>query len=90
VITFFGLHFGGMSQITVDVNELVFNKVTLRPAFAEPAINFPLSNRLLRDGLVDAQALVTHTFGFEHARETLGAIVDGSQPIVKAVMLPNS
>jgi threonine dehydrogenase-like Zn-dependent dehydrogenase len=89
IITFFGLHFGGKSTIQVDVNDLIFNKITLRPAFAEPAINFPVSNRLLRDGLVDAQALVTHTFGFEDAREVMGAIVDGSQPIIKAVMLPN-
>jgi L-iditol 2-dehydrogenase len=89
VITFFGLHFGGKSQITVDVNDLVFGKIALKPAFAEPAIHFPLSNRLLREGLVDAQALITHTFGFEDARETIGSIVDGSQPIIKAVMLPN-
>jgi L-iditol 2-dehydrogenase len=89
IITFFGLHFGGQSVIEVDVNDLIFRKVTLRPAFAEPAINFPVSNRLLRDGLVDASTLITHTFGFEDAREVMGAIIDGSQPIIKAVMLPN-
>jgi L-iditol 2-dehydrogenase len=89
IITFFGLHFGGQSVIEVDVNDLIFRKITLRPTFAEPAINFPVSNRLLRDGLVDASALITHTFGFEDAREVMGAIIDGSQPIIKAVMLPN-
>jgi L-iditol 2-dehydrogenase len=89
IITFFGLHFGGQSVINVDVNDLIFSKITLRPTFAEPAINFPMSNRLLREGLVDAGALVTHTFGFQDAKEVMGAIIDGSQPIVKAVMLPN-
>lgn len=89
IITFFGLHFGGQSVINVDVNDLIFGKITLRPTFAEPAINFPMSNRLLREGLVDASALVTHTFGFQDAKEVMGAIIDGSQPIVKAVMLPN-
>ncbi|MCA1809146.1 MAG: zinc-binding dehydrogenase [Kiritimatiellia bacterium] len=89
IITFFGLHFGGRNKIEVDVNDLIFRKITLRPAFAEPAINFPVSNRLLRDGLVDGSKLITHTFGFDNARETLQANVDGSQPIVKAVMLPN-
>lgn len=89
IINFFGLHFGGKSVINVDVNDLVFRKITLRPTFAEPAINFPISNRLLRDGLIDARALVTHTFGFEDARKVMGAAVDGSQPIIKAVMLPN-
>jgi L-iditol 2-dehydrogenase len=90
IITFFGLHFGGQSKIEVDVNDLIFRKISLRPAFAEPAINFPVSNRLLRDGLVDAGALITHTFGFSEAGQIMGAIVDGSQPVIKAVMLPNN
>lgn len=89
IITFFGLHFGGKSVINVDVNDLIFRKITLVPTFAEPAINFPISNRLLRDGLVDAKALVSHTFGFREAKNIMGAIVDGSQPIIKAAMLPN-
>lgn len=89
VITFFGLHFGGRSVIEVDINNLVFNKITLRPAFAEPAIHFPLSNRLLKEGLVDAGKLITHTFGFEDAKSVLQAVIDGSEPIIKAVMLPH-
>lgn len=89
IITFFGLHFGGESTIEIDVNDLVFRKIQLRPAFAEPAINFPVSNRLLADGLVDGKALVTHTFGFDHAHELLRSVVDGSEPVIKAVMLPN-
>ncbi len=89
IINFFGLHFGGQSRIQIDVNDLVFRKITLRPTFAEPAINFPVSNRLLRDGLIDARSIVTHTFGFADAQRVMGAALDGSQPIVKAVMLPN-
>jgi L-iditol 2-dehydrogenase len=88
IITFFGLHFGGKSRITVDVNDLIFNKITLIPTFAEPAINFPMSNRLLRSGQIDAGALITHTFGFDDAEAIMRAIVDGSQPIVKAAFVP--
>jgi len=89
IITFFGLHFGGQNVIDLDVNDMIFRKITLRPTFAEPAINFPISIRLLRDGLIDAKSLVTHTFGFAGAKSVLAAAVDGSQPIIKAVMLPN-
>jgi threonine dehydrogenase-like Zn-dependent dehydrogenase len=89
IVTFFGLDFGGRSTIQIDVNDLVFRKISLIPTFAEPAINFPVSNRLLREGLVDASALVTHSFGFDQACEVLRAVVDGTQPIVKAVMLPH-
>jgi len=72
IITFYGLHFGGKSKIEIDVNELVFNKISLIPTFAEPAINFPISNRLLRDGLVDASAIITHTFAYDEAKKTHG------------------
>jgi L-iditol 2-dehydrogenase len=88
LVNFFGLHFGGKSVVNLDINALIFNKVTLKPTFAEPAINFPLANQLLRDGSINAKALVNHTFGFENAADVFRAIVDGSQPIIKAVMLP--
>ena len=47
---------------------MIFRKITLRPTFAEPAINFPVALRLLRNGLVDGNALVTRTFGFADRR----------------------
>jgi L-iditol 2-dehydrogenase len=89
IITFFGLHFGGQSSVNLDINDLIFQKITLRPTFAEPAINFPVSNRLLKEGLIDAGQIITHTFGFDDAVELMGAVIDGSQPVIKAVMLPN-
>jgi L-iditol 2-dehydrogenase len=89
IITYFGLHFGGKNIVNLDVNDMIFRKITLIPTFAEPAINFPISNRLLRDGLVDPKLLVTHTFTFGKEKEIMQAVIDGSQPIIKAVMLPN-
>ncbi len=87
IITFYGLHFGDRSKIEIDINDLVFRKISLIPTFAEPAINFPVSNRLLRDGLVDAKAIITHQFPLEETRDVMQSIIDGSQPIVKAVMV---
>jgi L-iditol 2-dehydrogenase len=89
IITYYGLHFGGRSTIEVDINDLIFRKITLIPTFAEPAINFPVANRLLREGRIDADALITHTFGFDRAKEIMQALIEGTQPIVKAVMLPH-
>lgn len=88
VISFFGLHFGDKNKIEVDINDLIFRKITLRPTFAEPAINFPVSCRLLRDKLIDGQKLITHTFGFGDARDIFKGIVEGNLPAVKAVMHP--
>jgi L-iditol 2-dehydrogenase len=89
LITFLGLHFGGKNIINVDVNDLVFRKITLRPTFAEPAINFPVAIRLLKEGLIDSKKLVTHTFGFNEAKSMMQAIIDGSKPVIKAVMVPD-
>ena len=89
IITFMGLHFGGKNKIEVDVNDMIFRKISLIPTFAEPAINFPISNHLLKEGLIDASALISNTFGFDEAKEVMAAVVDGSKPIIKAVMLPN-
>jgi len=89
LITYFGLHFGGRNRVHVDVNDLIFRKISLVPTFAEPALNFPVASHLLREGLVDAGQLVTHTFGFGDARATMEAVIDGSRPIIKAVMLPH-
>jgi L-iditol 2-dehydrogenase len=89
IITFFGLDFSGKGVIPVDMNDLVFRKITLRPTFAEPAINFPVSIRLLKEGKVDSKLLVTHTFGWGEAEKIMRSIIEGTEPIIKAVMLPN-
>jgi threonine dehydrogenase-like Zn-dependent dehydrogenase len=75
-ITFYGLHFGGKSKIDIDINDLIFRKISLVPTFAEPAINFPVSIRLLRDGLIDATALVTDTFSWGQTRDVMQGIIE--------------
>lgn len=89
IITFFGLHFGDKSKITVDVNDLIFRKITLVPTFAEPAINFPVSNRLLYEGLVDYKQIINRTFHLDEAKSVMQAVIDGSEPIIKAAMVPD-
>lgn len=87
IITFFGLHFGDKSKITVDVNDLIFRKISLIPTFAEPAINFPVSNRLLYEGLIDYRKIINRTFKLEEAHDVMEAVIDGSQPIIKPAMV---
>ena len=89
IITFYGLHFGDRSRVEIDINHLIFRKITLRPVFAEPAINFRLSLDLLKRGLVPAKDLITHQFDPAEAEKTFQAIADRSEPIIKAVALPN-
>jgi L-iditol 2-dehydrogenase len=88
LITFFGLHLGGKGVLPVDVNDLIFRKISLVPTFAEPAINFPVSLALLSTGQIDAGTIITHRFGFEEAPGSLGALLEGKLPAVKAVLVP--
>lgn len=90
IIAFYGLHFGDRNQIKIDINNLIFRKITLRPVFAEPAMNFNISIDLIRKNLIPAKDFITHTFGFKDVKNGLQSIIDGSEPVIKAVILPNS
>ena len=85
IITFFGLHFGGRNIVNIDINNLIFNKITLRPFFGEPAINFNVSIELLKKGLIPAKEIITHTFRFKNAKSIFKSIIEGSEPVIKAV-----
>lgn len=88
IVCFIGINLGGQNIVEMDVNELVFNKVALRPTFAEPAIKFPVSIRLLKEGLVDASKLVSHTFGFAETERIFRMNADGNEKVIKAVLVP--
>ena len=87
-VSFIGINLGGMSKIELDVNELIFNKVTLTPTFAEPAQNFPDTIGILRNNLMEASKLITTTFSFSEAEMTFRKSDSGEAPIIKAVFVP--
>ena len=88
IVSFIGINLGGQSAVELDVNDLIFNKVTLRPTFAEPGIKFPVSIRLLKEGIVDASKLISHTFGFDDTERTFRMNADGDEKVIKAVLVP--
>ena len=90
IITPIGLHFGGKDKVNISINDLIFNKTSIIPAFAEPAINFPVSIRLLQTGMIDASKLINKTFKFDEAKDVMAGIIDGSAPYIKAVMTPHA
>jgi L-iditol 2-dehydrogenase len=87
-ISFIGINLGGQSSVELDVNELIFNKLTLRSTFAEPGISFPRSIHLLQEGMVDAEKLVTHTFTFSEAEQIFRMSAEGTEEVIKAVLVP--
>jgi len=88
-VIYLGLSFKpGKNIIPFDVNHAIFNKITLKPSFAEPALNFPASLELIRRGLVPAELFQTHTCGFEDCRAVLESVLNGKLPVIKPVFLP--
>lgn len=90
IVSIAGINLGGQSKIELDVNELIFNKVTLKPTFAEPALKFPTAIRLIREGAIDSKKIITHTFTFGQAEELIRQSFDGSKEVIKAVLLPGA
>ena len=88
IASFIGINLGGESKVELDVNDLIFNKVTLRSTFAEPGISFPRSIRLLEEGMVDAGKLITHTFAFPKVEDVMRKSSQAEEPIIKAVLVP--
>ncbi|MBN2551999.1 MAG: zinc-binding dehydrogenase [Spirochaetales bacterium] len=87
-VSFIGINLGGKSTIELDVNDLIFNKISLIPCFAEPALNFPETIKLLQEKAVDASLLITTEFGFSEAEEVFRNSDSGREATIKAVLVP--
>jgi L-iditol 2-dehydrogenase len=87
VIGFIGIEFGAGANITFDANEFHFKKLQLRASHATPALFFPKCIELLKTGVVDGGALVTHTFGLERFAEAMKELRDDRGSAIKMVMV---
>ena len=88
-IILLGLSFKpGESVIGFDVNHAVFNKISLIPSFAEPALNFPAALALIARKKIDVTRYMTHTCGFSGCRELFASALNGDKPVIKPVFCP--
>ena len=88
IVSFIGINLGGKSKVELDVNDLIFNKLSVRSCFAEPGIKFPMSIRLLKEGMVDADKIISHTFSFDETADIMKRSAKGDEAIIKAVLVP--
>jgi len=90
VIVFLGLSFKeGDNFIKFDVNHAIFNKITLKPSFAEPAIHFPMALSLIRNGQIPAELFQTHFCSFKDYPAMFSSALSGDIPVIKPVFLPH-
>ncbi len=87
VVSYIGIDLGGNNKVEIDVNELIFNKKSLIPTFAEPAQNFPDAINIIEGGMLDTSLLVSTVFKIEDSETIFKNIESRDFPIIKAVMI---
>ena len=87
-ITFFGIDISQRQDVPIDINDLIFRKISLQPYLGEPAVRFPSSLDLIKRKIIPTDLLVTHTTSIEEAPKLFAQIVHGAIPIVKGVCIP--
>ena len=87
IIAFLGIEYGAGATISFDANDFHFKKLQLRGAFASPALYFPRCIDLLKSGVIDAEALISHTFKLDELAEAFIKLRDEKETVVKMVML---
>ncbi|NLB26584.1 MAG: hypothetical protein GX820_07825, partial [Bacteroidales bacterium] len=43
---------------------------------------------LLKKGIIPAKEMITHTFSFQNAQSFLKSITEGTEPVIKALFVP--
>lgn len=81
-----GITLSSGASANIDVNDMVMNKKSLITSLAEPAVNFPLSIRLIERGDIDVKQIITHQLPLSRADE-LKALYGADAAAIKTVML---
>jgi L-iditol 2-dehydrogenase len=84
-IAFIG--FANDAQITFDANQFHVRKLQLKSSFAAPGIYFPTAVELVRSGVIQADLLISHTFGLDDIAAMMQTIATDRASVVKCVML---
>lgn len=88
ILAFIGIDYGGRSAITLDANDFHFGKLQLRASHASPALYFPIVLDLMRDGHVDPDLFITHTFPLAQIGEAMTTARDARDRVIKVVVTP--
>lgn len=80
-----GLDLGSNAEAEVDIDQLIINKNSIIPVFAEPAKLFPLSIELLKSAVIEPELLVTHTVKL-NGTDAIKELFLEDRPVIKAVV----
>jgi len=86
-MTFIGLAHGS-PQITLNADEFHFRKLQLRASFASPALYFPAVVKLIKEGTIPVDLMVSHTFPLNSIEAAMQTARDERETVVKVVVEP--
>ncbi len=87
-VVMLGIDFGGDEKITLDINQAVFNKITLKGVIAEPALHFNTALDLLKSNAVNPDLFLTHFATFETLGSVSADLLERKIPAVKICWRP--
>jgi len=81
IISFIGIGHGDAGTIKFDADAFHFKKLQLRASFASPALYGPKAVQFLMEGVVDGEALVSHTFPLDELAKGMEAAVKDPEAV---------
>lgn len=87
IVAFIGIEYGDGALCTFDANAFHFKKLQLRASFASPALFGPKAVDLLRQGVVDGEAIVSHRFPLDRVADAIQT-ARRDPAAVKVVVMP--
>lgn len=81
-----GVTLGDDACANLDINDMVFHKKQLLTSIAEPALNFPLSIKMIASGRIDAGRVITHKLSLADA-DQLKSLYTADAPAIKTVII---
>lgn len=88
ILAYIGIEYGPGALLQFDANEFHFNKLQLRASHAAPALYFPTCLQLLKDGLVDGEAIISHVLPLDEIGEAMALLRDNRQETLKVIIKP--
>jgi threonine dehydrogenase-like Zn-dependent dehydrogenase len=87
IAVFIGIAYGPEAYCRIEANQFHFKKMQLRASFAAPALYGPQALRLLQDGTVPGERMVSHRFKLEEIEEAV-RVAREDPGAVKVVVRP--
>ena len=88
IISYIGIGPGTDAEIRFNANVFHFNKLQLRGSFASPALYTPMALDMIRNGVIDANLLITHMFLLEDLPKAMNIAVHNIEDAVKVIIKP--